>query len=93
VSIEEEIGVALMKKSKEKLEEDGTVGIGTLTVGFNEPGSHINSGTSIITLDHITRVDASSDFNGTAQCSKIAITMEFLPFCCQENCFDGLGSK
>jgi hypothetical protein len=24
VSIEEEIGVALMKKSKEKLEEDGT---------------------------------------------------------------------
>jgi glucosamine-6-phosphate deaminase len=28
-----------------------------------EPGSHINSGTRIITLDHITRVDASN-FNG-----------------------------
>ena len=39
------------------------LGIGrTGHVGFNEPGSHINSGTRIITLDHITRVDASSDF-------------------------------
>ncbi|MDA6072850.1 6-phosphogluconolactonase, partial [Flavobacterium sp. AC] len=41
------------------------LGIGrTGHVGFNEPGSHVNSGTRIITLDHITRVDASSDFNG-----------------------------
>jgi glucosamine-6-phosphate deaminase len=46
------------------------LGIGrTGHVGFNEPGSHINSGTRIITLDHITRVDASSDFNGT-KCSQ-----------------------
>ncbi|WP_174382910.1 6-phosphogluconolactonase, partial [Flavobacterium succinicans] len=31
------------------------LGIGrTGHVGFNEPGSHINSGTRIITLDHIT---------------------------------------
>jgi glucosamine-6-phosphate deaminase len=52
------------------------LGIGrTGHVGFNEPGSHINSGTRIITLDHITRVDASSDFNGTANVPKIAITM------------------
>jgi glucosamine-6-phosphate deaminase len=28
-------------------------------------------------LDHITRVDASSDFNGTANVPKIAITMGF----------------
>jgi glucosamine-6-phosphate deaminase len=25
-------------------------------VGFNEPGSHINSGTRMITLDHITKL-------------------------------------
>ena len=52
------------------------LGIGrTGHVGFNEPGSHINSGTRIITLDHITRVDASSDFNGTDNVPKRAITM------------------
>lgn len=52
------------------------LGIGrTGHVGFNEPGSHINSGTRIITLDHITRVDASSDFNGLENVPKKAITM------------------
>jgi glucosamine-6-phosphate deaminase len=52
------------------------LGIGrTGHVGFNEPGSHINSGTRIITLDHITRVDASSDFNGIDYVPKRAITM------------------
>ena len=52
------------------------LGIGrTGHVGFNEPGSHINSGTRIITLDHITRIDASSAFNGTANVPKRAITM------------------
>jgi glucosamine-6-phosphate deaminase len=52
------------------------LGIGrTGHVGFNEPGSHINSGTRIITLDHITRVDASSDFNGIDSVPKRAITM------------------
>ncbi|GGP02758.1 putative glucosamine-6-phosphate deaminase-like protein [Cloacibacterium rupense] len=52
------------------------LGIGrTGHVGFNEPGSHINSGTRIITLDHITRVDASSDFNGLENVPKRAITM------------------
>ncbi len=52
------------------------LGIGrTGHVGFNEPGSHINSGTRIITLDHITRVDASSDFNGLDNVPKKAITM------------------
>jgi glucosamine-6-phosphate deaminase len=52
------------------------LGIGrTGHVGFNEPGSHINSGTRIITLDHITRIDASSDFNGITHVPKRAITM------------------
>ncbi|MBS1573610.1 MAG: glucosamine-6-phosphate deaminase [Bacteroidetes bacterium] len=52
------------------------LGIGrTGHVGFNEPGSHINSGTRIITLDHITRVDAASDFNGLDNVPKKAITM------------------
>lgn len=52
------------------------LGIGrTGHVGFNEPGSHINSGTRIITLDHITRVDASSSFNGIDNVPKRAITM------------------
>ncbi|MGO4820549.1 MULTISPECIES: glucosamine-6-phosphate deaminase [unclassified Flavobacterium] len=52
------------------------LGIGrTGHVGFNEPGSHINSGTRLITLDHITKVDASSDFNGINNVPKRAITM------------------
>jgi glucosamine-6-phosphate deaminase len=70
------------------------LGIGrTGHVGFNEPGSHINSGTRIITLDHITRVDASSDFNGTANVPKIAITMGFPLFCCPRELFCWLGGK
>jgi glucosamine-6-phosphate deaminase len=41
------------------------LGIGrTGHVGFNEPGSHQNSGTRSITLDHITRVDAAPAFLG-----------------------------
>jgi glucosamine-6-phosphate deaminase len=52
------------------------LGIGrTGHVGFNEPGSHINSGTRIITLDHITKVDASGDFNGIGNVPKRAVTM------------------
>ncbi|EZH74278.1 glucosamine-6-phosphate deaminase [Aquimarina atlantica] len=52
------------------------LGIGrTGHIGFNEPGSHPNSGTRIITLDHITRTDASSDFNGLENVPKKAVTM------------------
>lgn len=52
------------------------LGIGrTGHVGFNEPGSHINSGTRIITLDHITKVDAASDFKGVDNVPKRAITI------------------
>lgn len=52
------------------------LGIGrTGHIGFNEPGSHINSGTRLITLDHITRLDAASDFFGEEHVPRRAITM------------------
>lgn len=52
------------------------LGIGrTGHIGFNEPGSHFNSGTRNITLDHITRVDASSAFLGIDNVPRKAITM------------------
>jgi len=52
------------------------LGIGrTGHIGFNEPGSHINSGTRSILLDHITRVDAASSFLGIDNVPKKAITM------------------
>ena len=52
------------------------LGIGrTGHIGFNEPGSHINSRTRLITLDHITRMDAASDFFGKENVPRRAITM------------------
>ena len=52
------------------------LGIGrTGHIGFNEPGSHLNSGTRIITLDHITRVDAAPSFLGIENVPRKAITM------------------
>jgi glucosamine-6-phosphate deaminase len=52
------------------------LGIGrTGHIGFNEPGSHINSGTRSITLDHVTRVDAASVFLGIDNVPRKAITM------------------
>lgn len=52
------------------------LGIGrTGHIGFNEPGSHFNSGTRIITLDYITRVDAAPSFLGIENVPKTAITM------------------
>ena len=52
------------------------LGIGrTGHIGFNEPGSHINSGTRSITLDHLTRVDAASSFLGIDNVPRKAITM------------------
>lgn len=44
-------------------------------VGFNEPGSHINSGTRAISLHHITRVDAAGAFLGIDNVPRRAITM------------------
>ncbi len=52
------------------------LGIGrTGHIGFNEPGSHLNSGTRIITLDHITRIDAAPSFLGIDNVPRKAITM------------------
>lgn len=52
------------------------LGIGrTGHIGFNEPGSHYNSSTRSITLDHITREDASSSFLGLDNVPRKAITM------------------
>lgn len=64
-----------------KIEEVGgldfqLLGIGrTGHIGFNEPGSHQNSGTRIITLDHVTRADAAPSFLGLSNVPKRAITM------------------
>jgi len=52
------------------------LGIGrTGHIGFNEPGSSIDSKTRLITLDHVTRLDAASDFFGEENVPKMAITM------------------
>jgi len=52
------------------------LGIGrTGHIGFNEPGSHINSGTRSITLDHVTRIDAAPSFLGIENVPRKAITM------------------
>jgi len=66
---------------EKKIKEHGgldfqLLGIGrTGHVGFNEPGSHFNSGTRVITLDHITRVDAAPSFLGIDNVPRKAITM------------------
>ena len=52
------------------------LGIGrTGHIGFNEPGSPVNSITRMITLDEVTRVDAASDFFGEENVPQRAITM------------------
>ena len=52
------------------------LGIGrTGHIGFNEPGSHFNSRTRDITLDHITLVDAAPAFRGLENVPRKAITM------------------
>jgi len=52
------------------------LGIGrTGHIGFNEPGSHINSQTRFVSLDHITRSDAARAFNGIENVPERAITM------------------
>ncbi len=44
-------------------------------IGFNEPGSHENSRTRLMTLDQTTRVDAAMDFGGLSKVPRRAITM------------------
>ena len=52
------------------------LGIGrTGHIGFNEPGSTLESGTRLVTLDNITRIDAAKDFYSKHKVPKNAITM------------------
>ena len=66
---------------EKKIEELGgldlqILGIGrTGHIGFNEPGSAPNSGTRLVTLDDLTRTDASRDFGGKENVPTKAITM------------------
>ncbi|ALJ00273.1 glucosamine-6-phosphate deaminase [Rufibacter tibetensis] len=66
---------------EKKIEEFGgldlqVLGIGrTGHIGFNEPGSAPNSGTRLVTLDDLTRRDASRDFGGKENVPTKAITM------------------
>ena len=79
--IKEEDVVAFCSAYEAKIESFGGIdfqllGIGrTAHIGFNEPGSHINSITRIIALDPITREDAAGDFNGLNFVPIKAITM------------------
>uniref|UniRef100_UPI003562D5F8 glucosamine-6-phosphate deaminase n=1 Tax=Zeaxanthinibacter enoshimensis TaxID=392009 RepID=UPI003562D5F8 len=66
---------------EKKIKEAGGIdiqvlGIGrTGHVGFNEPGSSINSKTRMVRLDRVTRLDAASDFFGLENVPSKAITM------------------
>ena len=66
---------------EKKIDKNGGIdiqllGIGrTGHIGFNEPGSHFNSITRLITLDHTTRFDASKSFNGIENVPSKALTM------------------
>jgi glucosamine-6-phosphate deaminase len=66
---------------EQKIEAAGGIdiqilGIGrTGHIGFNEPGSHRNSKTRTITLDHLTSYDAAPSFQGIENVPRKAITM------------------
>ncbi len=72
---------AWCQEYERKIEEAGgldlqILGIGrTGHIGFNEPGSTVDSRTRMITLDRLTRRDAASDFLGEANVPRFAITM------------------
>ncbi len=52
------------------------LGIGrTGHIGFNEPGSSLESTTRLVTLDNLTRIDAAPAFNGIHNVPHNAITM------------------
>ena len=76
----EQISAACMAY-EEKIREAGGIdlqvlGIGrTGHIGFNEPGSTVESRTRLITLDSVTRGDAASDFFGEGNVPRQAITM------------------
>ena len=72
---------AYCKEYERQIDELGgldlqVLGIGrTGHIGFNEPGSHPQSQTRMVTLDHITRVDAAADFFDQDNVPRKAITM------------------
>jgi glucosamine-6-phosphate deaminase len=77
---QEEIAAFCLSYEKKITELGGIdlqiLGIGrTGHIGFNEPGSAPNSGTRLVTLDDLTRHDASRDFGGKENVPTKAITM------------------
>jgi glucosamine-6-phosphate deaminase len=66
---------------EKKIEEFGGIdlqllGIGrTGHIGFNEPGSALESRTRLVVLDHVTRADAAADFFGLENVPVRAISM------------------
>lgn len=69
------------RQYEKKIDELGGIdlqllGVGrTGHIGFNEPGSGLNTYTRMITLDQVTRIDAASDFFGEENVPRKAITM------------------
>jgi glucosamine-6-phosphate deaminase len=80
-TLDQDAVVAFCLAYEHQIEELGgldlqILGIGrTGHIGFNEPGSAPNSGTRLVTLDDLTRNDASRDFGGKANVPTKAITM------------------
>jgi len=80
-SVDQEDVAAFCREYEKKISEAGGIeiqllGIGrTGHIGFNEPGSAINSKTRLVTLDKLTRKDAADSFNGEEYVPHFAITM------------------
>lgn len=76
---------AFCKEYEQKIEELGGIDVqllgigGNGHIGFNEPGSLINSRTRLITLDHSTRAAAAGEFGGLSRVPKKAITLGVAP--------------
>lgn len=71
---------AFCKEYETLIEELGGIDIQLLGIGrnghigFNEPGSLINSHTRLVTLDQVTRASAANEFNGIINVPEKAIT-------------------
>jgi glucosamine-6-phosphate deaminase len=80
-TLDEDEVEAYCEAYEKKIEEAGGIdiqilGIGkTGHIGFNEPGSRVDSRTRLITLDKVTRTDAASSFFGEEYVPRRAITM------------------
>ena len=80
-TLDKEQIIPFCKSYEDKIKELGgldiqILGIGrTGHIGFNEPGSSINSTTRLIALDNLTVLDAASSFFGVENVPRQAITM------------------